>query len=102
MNALRTLTVGSINRIKHPNIAKISKNRTTPASPNERNTDDDEQSLPKLEEQLFILKVLINSFFTLFHSVSRAKNNRGEVAIAALNCLMMVRVAVKMEAQNEK
>ena len=29
--------------------------------------------------------------------------NRGEVAAAATaNCLMMVRVAVKMEAQNEK
>jgi hypothetical protein len=46
--------------------------------------------------------VLINTFFSLFHSVSRAKNNRGEVEAAASNCLMMVRVAVKMEAQNEK
>ena len=28
--------------------------------------------------------------------------NRCEVAAVAANCLMMVRVAVKMEAQNEK
>ena len=62
----------------------------------------DEQWLLMFEEQLFILKVLINSFFSLFHFVSRAKNNGGEVAAATSNCLMMVRVAVKMEAQNEK
>ena len=47
-------------------------------------------------------KVLINIFFSLFHFVSRAKNNGSEVAATASNCLMMVRVAVKMEAQNEK
>ena len=51
---VRALTVTSINRIKHPNIAKISQNRITAASPNERNTEADEQSLLKLEEQLFI------------------------------------------------
>jgi mannose/cellobiose epimerase-like protein (N-acyl-D-glucosamine 2-epimerase family) len=81
-------------------------------------------------------KVLINHFFSLFHSVSCAKNNennnnknknkttevrkneekrkgkkkkkmrerntnRGEL-VTASNCLMMVRVAVKMEIQYQK
>jgi hypothetical protein len=102
MMIIRALTVGSLYRIKNPNITKNGKNRITPASPNEQNTQAGEQWLLMFEELLFILKVLVNTFFSLFHSVSRAKNNGGEVAAAASNCLMMMRVAVKMEAQNEK
>ena len=99
---VRALTITSIYRIKNPNITKNWENHITAASQNEQNTEADEQWLLMFEEQLFILKVLINPFFSLFHSVFRAKNNEGEVATAASNCLMMVRVAVKMEAQNEK
>ena len=60
---VRAFTPDSTNRIKHPNIAKILENRSTPASPNEWNTAEDEQSLHELEEQLFIHLTIKKSYF---------------------------------------
>ena len=51
---LRAFTVYSTNRIKNPNIAKNSQKRIIAASPFDWNMEADEQSLLKLEEQLFI------------------------------------------------
>jgi hypothetical protein len=52
---IRAFTVASIYRIKNLNITKNWENRITAASPNERNTEADEQWLLEFEEQLFIL-----------------------------------------------
>ena len=60
---VRAFTPAFPNCIKHPNIVKISENCTTPASPNEWNTYEDEQSLHKLEEQLFIRLTIKQSYF---------------------------------------
>jgi hypothetical protein len=55
-NNIRAFTVDFLYRIKNLNITKYRKNRITAISPNERNTEADEQWLPGFEEQLFILK----------------------------------------------